>query len=203
MNQSDILKELLRAYQYSRHVEGIYEKYLRTHFDPETNTLNDSTPPQLVVELKRAINKVKPVAQIIEPDEPALPPRPFMDAYELLHITAFGSDSLNIGDPNKVEDSGKAFRGRTRSDQVETRSGAHQKKKLSASQTSIIKDERAFRQKARVDKKLRTIARGILKELEDPSHAPNELKCSGCGRFVTTRFCGHCGREVKSDGLAT
>lgn len=199
MNQSDILRAIIKAYKYAQSLETIYERYVRSKFDPETNTLNDPTPPHVVQQLKAEILRLKPHTQVMEPATPALPPTPFMDAYELLHITAYGSDSLNIGDPNKVEDSGKAFRGRVKSDQVEKRGGAIQKRKLSASQTSIIKNERAFNQKARVDKRLRTIAREILRELEDPNRGRVEQKCPGCGRFVSTRFCGHCGRKVDAN----
>ena len=202
MNQSDILKAIIKAYKYAQHLETIYARYLRSKFDYETNTLDDPTPAHEVQQLKAEILRLKPHIQVMEPPTPSLPPKPFMDAYELLHITAYGSDSLNIGDPNKIENSGKAFRGRVKSDQVETRGGAHQKRKLSSSQTSIIKNERAFNQKARVDKRLRTIAREILRELEDPNRGRNEQKCPGCGRFVTTRFCGHCGRKVEADDEA-
>lgn len=126
-----------------------------------------------------------------------LPPA-VIDAYETLYYTTFGTNAAYIGDVNKIHESGKAFRGRTSSSQVETRGGAiskgapHEKK-------IPIRNEAAFHLKAKMDKKLRKLAREIYKALEDPSHIAPPVRCPGCGVIQddTWNFCGRCGTSLK------
>lgn len=126
-----------------------------------------------------------------------LPPA-IIEAYETLYITTYGTNAPYIGDRDKIHESGKAFRGRINTGQVEKRGGAiskgapHEKK-------IPIQSEPAFHLKAKMDKKLRRLARDINKSLSDPTHIAPPVRCSGCGvtQDDTWNFCGRCGTALK------
>ena len=121
-------------------------------------------------------------------------------AYELLWYQAYGTGSPSIGDPNSIHGTGKAKRGRTQSDQVETRGGAVQKKKLANSQKDIIKSQRAFSAKTKFDKRLRKLGHEIevfLNEEKDRTH-DWVMKCSKCKKMGEDEWlwCPRCGGQM-------
>src|SRR6476661_5756214 len=87
-------------------------------------------------------------AQDIPTSGDRLTPAAFLEAYELLFVETYGSGAI-VQDDTHIPGSGKAQRGRVKSSDVETRGGAVQKKKLSASQKNVIKSQRAFNEKTK------------------------------------------------------
>lgn len=190
------LQRVLAAYRWVKEEEDKLEAFLRKNFDPDTNRLNDDTPAATVRLYNHAIAAYKrqpyPAHATIAPTMP----ESLTEAYELLHTSAYGTERLVYGDPTKINESGKALRGRTSSNQIATMGPAVQKRSLSSAQKNIILNERAFHLKRRIDKKLRSVARDIYKELNDGFDEPH--RC-GCGRYTdeTYKYCPHCGREQK------
>ena len=124
-------------------------------------------------------------AQDVPTSADRLTPAAFCEAYELLWVETYGSGAI-VQDENHIHGSGKAKRGRTSSDQVETRGGAVQKKKLSASQKNVIKSQRAFNEKTKIDKRLRKMGKEILEYLN--KEAANKVnfyvRCSKCKKHA-------------------
>lgn len=139
-------------------------------------------------------------AQDVPTSGDRLTPQAFLEAYELLYVETYGSGAI-VQDDTHIHGTGKAQRGRTKSSDVETRGGAVQKKKLSASQKNVIKSQRAFNEKTRIDKRLRKIGKEIYAYLEREASNPADywVRCSKCKRHAEDdyRFCPRCGAETE------
>ena len=139
-------------------------------------------------------------AQDVPTSGDRLTPKAFLEAYELLFVEVFGSGAI-VQDDTHIHGSGKAKRGRTASDQVETRGGAIQKKKLSASQKNVIKSQRAFNEKTKIDKRLRKLGKEIYEWLSKEQTAPTEfyLRCGKCKKHAEDDWlhCPRCGHQTE------
>lgn len=139
-------------------------------------------------------------AQDVPTSGDRLTPAPFLEAYQLLHDETYGTGAI-FQDDTAIHGTGKAQRGRVRSDEVETRGGAVQKKKLSASQKNVIKSQRAFNEKTKIDKRLRKIGKEIYEWLNKEKAAPAEFwtRCSKCKKHTEDdwQFCPRDGAPVE------
>ena len=139
-------------------------------------------------------------AQNVPTSGDRLTPAPFLEAYQLLHDETYGTGAI-FQDDNAIHGAGKAQRGRIRSDAVETRGGAVQKKKLSASQKNVVKSQRAFNQKTKVDKRLRKLGKEILDYLnKEKAEAPTfYVRCSKCKKHAEDDWlwCPRCGNKTE------
>ena len=146
----------------------------------------------------KEVHVVKP-AQDVPTSGDRLTPAPFLEAYQLLHDETYGTGAI-FQDDNAIHGAGKAQRGRIRSDAVETRGGAVQKKKLSASQKNVIKSQRAFNEKTKIDKRLRKLGKEIYDWINKEQISPTEYwtRCSKCKKHTEDdwQFCPR-------DGAAT
>lgn len=166
---------------------------LRSSLDQARASLTRlSTAFGLVAE-RREVKRV-----VIDGDELArLMPEKLVEAFSLLHYEVFEGQSAKKApvDPS----TGKAIRGRTRSDQVETRGGAVQKSKYSQSTRDPIRDHRMYESKRKIDKRLRKLAGEIYALLNDAPDDTTPLpRCSSCHRFGNDgdRYCSSCGCAV-------
>lgn len=192
-----------------------HQQALNSSIDPDTGApVPTSTPPALVKHQAERITAFLSNLRPFLPTPPTPPalirtrqhrtelmPPQIMEAYELLFITAYGSNAIFIGDPQSIHGTGKAQRGRTRSDQVETRGGAIQKKRLAASQKNTVLDQSAFNLKTRIDKRLRHLARDIYADLApDANPTPPPVHCPQCNREIKPhyRFCPRCGDRMNA-----
>lgn len=139
-------------------------------------------------------------AQDVPTSGDRLTPAAFLEAYELLYVETFGSGAI-VQDDNHIHGTGKAQRGRTKSSDVETRGGAVQKKKLSASQKNVIKSQRAFNEKTKIDKRLRKMGKEILEYLnkEATKKVDFYMRCSKCKKHAEDewQFCPRCGATTE------
>jgi hypothetical protein len=139
-------------------------------------------------------------AQDVPTSGDRLTPAAFLEAYQLLHDETYGTGAI-FQDENAIHGAGKAQRGRTKSDAVETRGGAVQKKKLSASQKNIIKSQRAFNMKTKIDKRLRKMGKEIFDYLnkEAASKVDFYMRCSKCKKHAEDewQFCPRCGATTE------
>jgi hypothetical protein len=139
-------------------------------------------------------------AQDVPTSGDRLTPAAFLEAYELLYVETYGSGAI-VQDENHIHGSGKAFRGRTKTNEVETRGGAVSKKKLSASQKNVIKSQRAFNQKTKIDKRLRKMGKEILDYLnrEQAQNPGYYMRCSKCKKHAEDewQFCPRCGANTE------
>ena len=127
-------------------------------------------------------------------------PKILTEAYELLWCESYGTGMISIGDPIGIHGTGKAFRGRWDSDQVETRAGATAKKKLSASQKNVIKNPRAYAEKIKIDKRLRQLGRDVEDFLNKVQKQPTwVMKCTKCRKMGEDdwKFCARCGNTME------
>lgn len=110
-------------------------------------------------------------------------PGGFVSAYEEICLRAFAVlRGTTSGDTSVGVSPGKAVRARVSTGQVETRSGAHNRKRQGLSQRGVVSDERALRLKARMDRKLRALAREMRGVDEG---VRNELRrCTRCRTFA-------------------
>ena len=124
-------------------------------------------------------------AQDVPTSGDRITPAPFLDAYKLLYDEVFGTGAI-FQDDTQIHGTGKAIRGRTRSDAVETRGGAVQKKKLSASQKNVIKSQRAFNEKTKIDKRLRKIGKEIYEFINKEKAITHDwyVRCSKCKKHM-------------------
>lgn len=139
-------------------------------------------------------------AQDVPTSGDRLTPAAFLEAYELLFVETYGSGAI-VQDDNHIHGSGKAQRGRVKSTDVETRGGAIQKKKLSASQKNVIKSQRAFNEKTKIDKRLRKMGKEILTYLnrEAATNPSYYVRCAKCKKHAEDewQFCPRCGSETE------
>jgi len=139
-------------------------------------------------------------AQDVPTSGDRLTPSAFLEAYELLYVETYGSGAI-VQDDNHIHGTGKAQRGRTKSSDIETRGGAVQKKKLSASQKNVIKSQRAFNQKTKIDKRLRKMGKEIFEYLnkESTQKVDYYLRCSKCKKHAEDewQFCPRCGATTE------
>lgn len=139
-------------------------------------------------------------AQDVPTSGDRLTPAAFLEAYELLFVETYGSGAI-VQDDNQIHGSGKAQRGRTKSSDVETRGGAIQKKKLSASQKNVIKSQRAFNEKTKIDKRLRKMGKEILEYLnkEATTNPQFYMRCAKCKKHAEDNweFCPRCGHRTE------
>ena len=147
----------------------------------------------------KEVHVVKP-AQDVPTSGDRLTPAPFLEAYQLLHDETYGTGAI-FQDDSVIHGTGKAQRGRIRSDAVETRGGAVQKKKLSASQKNVIKSQRAFNEKTKIDKRLRKIGKEIYDWLNKENQKPTEYwtRCSKCKKHTEDdwQFCPRDGQPTE------
>lgn len=139
-------------------------------------------------------------AQDVPTSGDRLTPAPFLEAYQLLHDETYGTGAI-FQDDTAIHGAGKAIRGRVRSDAIETRGGAIQKKKLSASQKNVIKSQRAFNEKTKIDKRLRKIGKEIYEWLNKENLKPAEYwtRCSKCKKHTEDdwQFCPRDGARTE------
>lgn len=139
-------------------------------------------------------------AQDVPTSGDRLTPSTFLEAYELLYVETYGSGAI-VQDDTHIHGTGKAQRGRIKSDAVETRGGAVQKKKLSASQKNVIKSQRAFNEKTKIDKRLRKIGKEIFDYLnkEQAKQATFYMRCSKCKKHAEDEWlwCPRCGSQTE------
>lgn len=139
-------------------------------------------------------------AQDVPTSGDRLTPQAFLEAYELLYVETYGSGAI-VQDDTHIHGTGKAQRGRTKSSDVETRGGAVQKKKLSASQKNVIKSQRAFNEKTKIDKRLRKMGKEILEYLnkEATKKVDFYMRCSKCKKHAEDewQFCPRCGATTE------
>lgn len=159
-----------------------------------------STPPETraaIGDLLVNLRKWSPVSQRYHPAE--FLPDFIISSYEILYVEAFGSDAQYLGDPNAM--SHLPVRTPLKSDQNQTRDVAKQKKKLSSSQRSPLKNERAFRIKQKYDRKLRKVMRDLRLELAG-KEAPVQPRCSRCARMGDGdwMYCPACGYRMEYSG---
>lgn len=143
-------------------------------------------------------------AQDVPTSGDRLTPQAFLEAYELLYVETYGSGAI-VQDDNHIHGTGKAQRGRTKSSDVETRGGAVQKKKLSASQKNVIKSQRAFNEKTKIDKRLRKMGKEIFEYLNKEAQTQPKfyLRCSKCKKHCedTWQFCPRCSSPTERVGM--
>jgi hypothetical protein len=139
-------------------------------------------------------------AQNVPTSGDRLTPAAFLEAYELLYVETYGSGAI-FQDENAIHGAGKAVRGRTKSTDVETRGGAVQKKKLSASQKNVVKSQRAFNQKTKIDKRLRKMGKEILDYLNKEAQNQQNfyMRCAKCKKHAEDEweFCPRCGSKTE------
>lgn len=137
-------------------------------------------------------------AQDVPTSGDRLTPSAFLEAYELLYVEAYGSGAI-FQDDNAIHGAGKAQRGRIKSSDVETRGGAVQKKKLATSQKNVIKSQRAFNEKTKVDKRLRRLGKEIYAYLNNDWPQDFYTRCSKCKKHTDDdyRFCPRCGAPTE------
>jgi hypothetical protein len=139
-------------------------------------------------------------AQDVPTSGDRLTPQAFLEAYELLYVETYGSGAI-VQDDNHIHGTGKAQRGRVKSTDIETRGGAVQKKKLSASQKNVIKSQRAFNEKTKIDKRLRRMGKEIYEYLNKEAKSPVDwwMRCSKCKKHAEDdfRFCPRCGAPTE------
>lgn len=157
------------------------------------------TPPETRAEIGNLLvnlRKWSPVSQRYHPAE--FLPDFIVSAYEILYVETYGSDAQYLGDPNAL--SHLPLRAPLNSNQNQTRGVAVQKKKLSSSQRSPLKNERAFRIKQKYDRKLRKVMRELKTELAD-REAPPQPRCSRCARLGDGdwMYCPACGHRMEYD----
>lgn len=178
---------------------------------PETRTDDDMRALyQRIMNAARKITILTPThtketyiarpAQDVPTSGDKLTPAPFLDAYQLLHDEVYGTGAV-FQDDNAIHGLGKAHRGRTSSDQVETRGGAVQKKKLSASQKNVIKSQRAFNEKTKIDKRLRKIGKEIYDFINKERAIAHDwyVRCSKCKKHMDDEwlYCPRCGGNAE------
>jgi len=181
--------------------------------DRRTRDALDTTLTSINARIKRAASQITILApthtkevhvarpaQDVPTSGDRLTPSAFLEAYELLYVETYGSGAI-VQDDNQIHGSGKAQRGRVKSSDVETRGGAIQKKKLSASQKNVIKSQRAFNEKTKIDKRLRRMGKEIYDYLNKEAKSPVEwwMRCSKCKKHAEDdfRFCPRCGAPTE------
>jgi hypothetical protein len=181
--------------------------------DRRTRDALDTTLTSINARIKRAASQITILApthtkevhvarpaQDVPTSGDRLTPQAFLEAYELLYVETYGSGAI-VQDDNHIHGSGKAQRGRVKSSEVETRGGAVQKKKLSASQKNVIKSQRAFNEKTKIDKRLRRMGKEIYDYLNKEAKSPVEwwMRCSKCKKHAEDdfRFCPRCGAPTE------
>lgn len=131
----------------------------------------------------------------------ALPGR-LKGAYELLVIAAYGS--LGTGALSRSEEQGKlgksegkAVEWRVSSGKESTGRAAGGPKKIGANK-GVIKNEAAFNQKRKVDKRLRRLAVEIEEFLGSPPEKHQDRICSKCHKYGDPDwgFCPRCGGSM-------
>lgn len=136
-------------------------------------------------------------------------PEALVTAYDVLWVKSYGTDAAFIGDPNsltrgvggKAVGKGNQMR-MSSSDEKLARAGASGKGGGAGSRKSIIKDERAFEFKRKMDKRMRRMAVEIDHWLRFSAPmdkgSEDSLKCSGCKRYCERdwRFCARCGASL-------
>jgi hypothetical protein len=120
-----------------------------------------------------------------------LPPV-FLGSYEELVLRCFPVLRGEVEkDPNSAVAEGRALRVRTSTGQTETRSGAHNARRSGLSQRDPLGSERAIRLRARIDRKLRALAR----EINAAGERRDQLRrCTRCRKFADTDWL-YCPRD--------
>ena len=157
----------------------------------------DSTPPHLRADIGDLLLNLKKWSPVIQRYHPAeFLPDFIVSSYEILYVEAFGSDAQYLGDPNSLTHS--PIRSPLNSNQNQQRDVAKQKKKLSSSQRSPLRNEKAFRLKQKYDRKLRKVMRDLRAELADRA-LPQQPNCSRCARLGESdwMYCPACGHRME------
>lgn len=126
-----------------------------------------------------------------------LVPPAFRASYTRLFHTALKGDAgMDAGARRAAESAqlGKADGNRTKDSQIAVQSGGGKRFK----KHWVIKDPKAFDFKARVDRRLRALARDIELTLEGGEIAESR-HCGGCGQMTSSswRFCPSCGDNLE------
>lgn len=200
--------EAMQALRQTLEEAARIEAHRVTLIRPNEDGVSVSDSPQALLEFEaNKIREIMPSLQNWIPKQPVLTrtkehpakflPQGLVEAYETLYIRAYGSDAPYLGDPISIHGSGKALRGRIKTSETEKRAGAFQKKKLSASRTSIIQDQKAFDIKDKIDKKLRRVSREIYSLLNNQETVVRSV-CSKCRRLGEPewKYCPACGTST-------
>lgn len=139
-------------------------------------------------------------------------PDGLVTAYEALWIKTYGSGAGYIGDPNSLtpDKAGGNQMKMSGSDERVHRGVAKGRAGGNASRKSIIKDERAFNFKRKIDKRMRRLASEIDEWMRSTKVAGVEVgeggagdgapRCGGCHKFIDRewRFCASCGGDLRA-----
>lgn len=125
-----------------------------------------------------------------------LMPDAIVKAYETLYTRCYGGGGSFIGDPNSESIVPQEWF--TKSEQQQTRGVAKPgSKKYSSSVKSVLKNERAFDLKSRIDKRLRKLAKDIYAEMEGQGEEET-IKCMSCHKIAQRewKWCPRCGDRL-------
>ena len=142
-------------------------------------------------------------------------PDGLVTAYEALWIKTYGSGAGYIGDPNALvpQGAGGNQMKMSGSDERVHRGVAKGKPGGNASRMSIIKDEKAFNFKRKIDKRMRRLASEIDEWMRSTKVAGVDIsegaggevsggapRCGGCHKFIDRewRFCASCGGDLRA-----
>jgi len=159
----------------------------------------DGTPPGVdgvATGVSRERPMVRVVADRIEGElVRSLPPR-FTSAYEALLLRCFPVlRGAAERDPDAAVSSTKSVRARVTTGQTETRGAAHNARRSGLSQRDPLGSEKAIRLRARVDRKLRALAREMSAFIEGTDQRRDQLRrCTRCRTFADTDWL-YCPRD--------
>lgn len=141
-------------------------------------------------------------------------PDNLVTAYEALWIKTYGSGAGYIGDPNALVPTGAGGNQMKMAGSGERvyRGVAKSKPGGSGGRRSIIKDERAFNFKRKIDKRMRRLASEIDEWMRSTKVAGVDIsegeggvsggapRCGGCHKFIDRewRFCASCGGDLRA-----
>lgn len=133
-------------------------------------------------------------------DETRMLPAALVDAYGTLCVGALSDGMEGRGIVTDLRAKPKTTRSRTSSSQVETRGLAKMAKSPVPRGGADVKSSRLMAVKARVDRKLRGLAREIEKELEGGGKG-DVRKCTRCGKYAedTWNYCPWDGAPTQSE----
>jgi hypothetical protein len=133
-------------------------------------------------------------------DELRMMPAVFVDAYGALWEASLRHPQGSLGGPGgDIRVVPRVNTARTSSGQSLTRRGAHPEGKSGGSERDIVVSERMLREKGRVDRKLRKLAREVEGVLRGETKKTSGGRCWGCGRMTEGewRYCPWDGVKVQ------
>jgi hypothetical protein len=139
---------------------------------------------------------VRVVGSRVEGELIRLLPGGFSGAYEELVLRCFPVlRGEGARDPESVVAPSRAVRTRVSTGQTETRGGAHNARRSGLNTRDPLGSERAIRLRARVDRKLRALAREMQAYLDAGNERRDQLRrCTRCRTFADTDWL-YCPRD--------